>query len=165
MFQSRASLAIAILLSYVLLVACQISPPFVSNPLPYLVSNNPAEYKLSEIGADDIICSDGLKAKVTTGKTLMFESPTVKADEPNYIKEVKNPQGFRKGSPMTIEAWCYDRNGEEEGYFRYENTVTGGRYGGGTAVQGYDVGGCLEPTSSSGKVPCVTTTLFDFAPE
>lgn len=133
----------------------------VSETFVYYVLNNKEPDPEQGINADDIICAGGLKGKVSTGETLLFESRIIKQGEPDYSENVTNPEGFRKGSPMKIESWCYNEDGTEQGYFLYEDNVVGGPLAFGITFYNYKVtNDCLKPTSSSGEPSCVFTSLF-----
>ena len=131
----------------------------VGDPLGYLVDNNAENWPYAD--PENRICLGGLKAKVTTGDTLLFKSPVVMPDDPYYREVVKNPEGFGKGSPMTIEAWCYHEDSTLQGYIKYENTVTGGFQALGIDILGFKaINDCLKSTESTGEPPCILTTLF-----
>ena len=113
------------------------------------------------IEPEDIICLGGLKAKFMTGKTVLVESPIVQHGEPSFRKELENPEGFGKGSPLKIEGWCYNIDGSQQGYILYENRMSGGPLAFGVAVVGLKVDeNCLDPSSAFGEPPCISTNLF-----
>ena len=152
-----------------LLTACpfQSTGIVVGDPIEYIVANNPQPDPETGVGSNDIICRGGLKTRMATNDLMLFESELIKAED-TYTESVGNPEGFGKGSPMTIEAWCYNEDGSQQGYARYENEVTGGIAASSVHVVGLKAssarGYCLELTSSSGEPPCISSPLFDLAP-
>ena len=161
MRRSRFFVFALVILPLLLALSGCIQENFVHDPLYYEVANNP-ENMVFEIGPGDKICSGGLKAKMTSGKLVLFESPLVAEDGANYTAKPPRPEGFGKGSFTEIEAWCYSEGGIQQGYANYKGRLVGGVLASSVAVYGFKIReGCLRPTESTGEPPCIETSLFD----
>ena len=93
----------------------------------------------------------------------MFESPVVAVGD-DFTDYVAIPSVLQLGSIVKIEAWCLDLEGQELGYFLFENPLTGskGRKGSSIILSDLKVtAGCLKATGSRGIELCVSSKLFE----
>lgn len=112
-----------------------------------------------DIPIGEAVCVGGLKGKLSSDITVMFESPIVPLGE-DYDENILRGK-IDKGDEVLAEAWCYGAEGEEIGYIAAE----------GRLVPSYDVGViyneplngplCLTGRTSGEYIPCITSGIIE----
>ena len=108
-----------------------------------------------------VVCSGGLKATFEAG-SLNLESPSV-APLDDYQDVLQNlPSDVGIGTPVKIEAWCYDaEDPEATGYIRIEGPWVANSINDVSVYPGGDENVCHKGTEEVAPIPCVRSFLLE----
>lgn len=111
---------------------------------------------------DNIACSGGLRATFEAGSLTLESSRVAPLDE--YQDLVQNlPSDVGVGTPVKIEAWCYDADSSEAtGYVRVEQAWQANATNSVSIYpQTSETSVCARAVEKLGSAPCVRSSLLE----
>ena len=133
-----------------LMLSSCIGPTELGGTIGYRIFNGPP--------INGAVCIAGLKGRLMSGETVMFESPVVPLGE-NY-DEQKLRGSIDKGDQVRAEAWCYGATGEEIGYIAAEGVLVPSTTVAVVYNEPYDNPTCLKGSEVRGKPPCIISSII-----